>query len=121
MDFRFTILLIVCLTLPAALHADEEETSDEPVPVPQEPVTIRYTTPDLEDLPHKFYEHFDDELLFNQRWVKSQATKSESEDLQYDGEWGLVPSHDRVPGQYSLLLFYVLCERITCLFVCALT
>lgn len=97
MDFRFFVLLILSLTLSPSRGADEDA---EPVTVPQQEQVIKYSTPDLENLPHKFYEHFDDELLFNQRWIKSQATKSESEDFQYDGEWGLVSSHDRVPGQY---------------------
>ena len=102
--FHFLILvLVVSLTLPALRAQDEDE--DEPISGPEEHAVpeqvIHYTTPDLErdNLPHKFYEHFDDELLFNRRWVKSQATKSESEEFKYDGEWGLVPSHVRVPGE----------------------
>lgn len=117
--FHFLILvLVVSLTLPA-LRAQHDD--DEQIPVPSEQAVpeqvIQYRTPDLEqeNLPHKFYEHFDDELLFNRRWIKSQATKSESQESQYDGEWGLVPSHVRVPGQ--LLQKLIICipvSNMTC-------
>lgn len=103
--FRFLILtLVVVLTL-SPVRTQDDEDEDEPIsaqderPVPEQ--VIQYSTPDLErdNLPHKFYEHFDDELLFNRRWIKSQATKSDSEEFQYDGEWAIVPSHDRVSGE----------------------
>lgn len=101
-------ILVSAALLPVVVRADDDP-DDEPISamddMPDVPV-LQYTTPDLdqEDLPYKLYEHFDDELLFNKRWIRSQATKSDSEEFQYDGEWDLVPSHVRVPGE-SLFWF----------------
>ena len=110
--------LLIATSINAGVRASEDEestvetgdsvTTDEQVP----PAPVRYSTPDLEqeNLSFKLYEHFDDELLFNRRWVRSKATKSDSQDFQYDGEWALLPSHDRVPG-WSLppSLFVAVC------------
>ena len=71
----------------------EESSSPEEV--------IKYSTPQLQSdqLSHKLFEHFDDELLFNQRWTKSEATKADSEEHKYDGEWDLIESHVRILGK----------------------
>ena len=73
----------------------------------QEPNTIHYSTPvlDVKDHPHFYYESFDDEIAFNQRWTKSKATKAdESGELKYDGEWNLVASHSKLQGDGALVL-----------------
>lgn len=74
----------------------EEEVVDKELPD-----EIEYASPQLdrENLPYFLYEHFDEEEAYNRKWVKSKATKSESKDMKYDGEWGLTESHSRVKGK----------------------
>ena len=102
----FLVISLALLDVPGrvvrAHEEDEEEVVIEESPAASAgPSVISYTTPDLDKdhLPYKLYEHFDDESAFTSRWIRSKATKSESEEFQYDGEWGLVPSHTRVAGE----------------------
>ena len=62
---------------------------------------VHYSTPQLnaESEKHHFYESFDDEIIFNNRWIRSKTTKAESQDLKYDGEWDLVDSHSSIVGK----------------------
>lgn len=84
--------------------ASEEIVSSEEVPstssASDADQEIIYETPNLdaESLPYFLYEHFDDELAFNSKWTQSKATKAESEEFVYDGEWSLTPSHSRLKG-----------------------
>jgi len=68
--------------------------------------TVQYSTLDLDASRHPFffYEHFDDEITFNQRWTRSQATKSDSQEFQFDGEWTINPSHSKVKGDSCLVM-----------------
>lgn len=80
--------------------ASSEEASSSTVPDADQEIV--YVTPDLdaESLPYFLYEHFDDELAFNSKWTQSKATKAESEEFVYDGEWSLTPSHSRLKGKF---------------------
>ncbi|KAF7490969.1 Calnexin [Sarcoptes scabiei] len=49
---------------------------------------IGYVTPDVGD--QYFYESFDDRNKFHLKWIKSIASKSDSSELKYDGEWDIV-------------------------------
>lgn len=82
------------------VKADDED-SEEVVVDKELPDEIEYSSPQLdrENLPYFLYEHFDDEEAFNRKWIRSKATKSESEDQKYDGEWVLTESHSRVKGK----------------------
>src|SRR5688500_18966656 len=92
------VLALVASTLLARGHAAEDAEADVQVeeednandqlaePTPELPDEIEYTTPQLErdNRPFYLYEHFDDEDAFNKKWIKSKATKADSEDSQYD-------------------------------------
>lgn len=57
-----------------------------------------YITPDIEQNKYYLFEHFDDERQYLERWIKSTATKSNSKDAKYDGEWIYVNSHPKLKG-----------------------
>lgn len=90
------------LTEDLSVDTEEEIVSSEEVSPPRDDHDIVYNTPNLdaESLPYFLYEHFDDELAFNGQWTQSKATKAESEEFVYDGEWSLSPSHSRLKGLF---------------------
>lgn len=111
-----TLLLIalVASTLLVGIQCDNEEEVDVQVeeenindqlaePVPELPDEIEYSSPQLdrENRAYYLYEHFDDPDAFDKKWVRSKATKADSEDSQYDGEWELTETHPRVKGKES--------------------
>ena len=52
--------------------------------------SILYSTPNIDN--YYIYEHFDDSEDFSQRWIRSEASKSDSQEFQYSGEWALTPT-----------------------------
>lgn len=104
-------LLVVSIALSALLghayaqgddsevHVDEVVDDAGPETDDKVPEEIVYSTLQLDEESSPFlYEHFDDDALFKSRWVKSRATKSDSQDLKYDGDWELTESHSRLKG-----------------------
>lgn len=85
-----------------SIPSEEEIISSEEYTPTSDDHDIIYTTPDLdaESLPYFLFEHFDDELSFNGKWTQSKATKAESEEFVYDGEWSLTPSHSKLKGTF---------------------
>ena len=88
---------------PASGSAEDQIiASDGPVisEAVQDDVVINYSTPNLDadNLQYFLYESFDDELAFNNRWTQSKATKAESQEFKYDGEWALAPAHSSIKG-----------------------
>lgn len=85
-----------------SIASDEEISSSQEYPTVSEDHEIVYNTPNLdaESLPYFLFEHFDDELSFNGKWTQSKATKAESEEFVYDGEWSLSPSHSKLKGMF---------------------
>jgi calnexin len=67
---------------------------------------IVYLTPDLH--PDVFFaDHFDDEVAFNKKWIKSRAMKAGVSEAiaKYDGEWALEKStKDPLNGDFGLVL-----------------
>uniref|UniRef100_T1L645 Uncharacterized protein n=1 Tax=Tetranychus urticae TaxID=32264 RepID=T1L645_TETUR len=68
-----------------------------PSPSSSEEELIDYQTPDIPLDNVYLYEPFDDKDSFHKNWVTSKATKSDSEDGKYDGEWEIVPTVERIP------------------------
>lgn len=103
-------LVLICLTC-SSIHCDDEILNPPDATVSaQVESTVHYSTPNLDSdglFKRHLYESFDDEIQFNQKWIQSKATKAESEDLKYDGDWDLVASHSSIRGEcpLSLLLF----------------
>lgn len=108
-------LVVLALLLTTALAHDEDlpvedaqdavDKSDD-VPTIKDDEEIVYHSPQLErqKLPHFLYEHFDDADLFGRQWIKSRATKAESQDMLFDGEWELTQTHSRVVGKCAVEL-----------------
>lgn len=91
-------LLLICSSCPSVTSSDDDSPQEQPASVE---TTVHYSTPILDTdglYKRHFYESFDDEISFNQRWIQSKATKAESEDLKYDGDWDLVASHSSIKG-----------------------
>lgn len=93
--------------------SESSETSGSPQVEPVVPevssdqdVVITYTPLNLdnENLAYFLYESFDDELAFNNRWTQSKATKAESQEFKYDGEWAVGPSHSKIKGEMIMHL-----------------
>ena len=102
-------LVFICLTCPSINCEDEILTSSPDATAAQDESTVHYSTPNLDSdglFKRHLYESFDDEILFNQRWIQSKATKAESEDLKYDGDWDLVASHSSIRGESLVFLFF---------------
>ena len=104
------ILLLLTVSFVHVFAVDSEDVESPSItpslPETHDATVIHYSTPRLhpEDHPHYFYEHFDDEIAFNERWAKSKASKSDLQDFNYDGEWTLVSSHSKLSGDGSLML-----------------
>ena len=91
--------------LPDVQTVSEPASSEEAVQdVIEEPEEIEYSSLNLASSNRNFYlyEHFDDEGIFEKNWIKSEATKSDSQDMLYDGEWGIVDTHSRLKGNCKL-------------------
>lgn len=57
-----------------------------------------YITPDVEREKYYLFEHFDDKQQYTERWIKSLASKADSKEAKYDGEWSYVESHPKLKG-----------------------
>lgn len=72
---------------------------------------IDYKTPDVnsQETVH-LYEPFDDDANYKKNWILSKATKAESSDNKYDGQWTRVTTDDRIKGMLFLELYsHVFC------------
>lgn len=95
------LLLVLGIGLSARAQSDageSAESSTEPSLASDSPDFV-YRTPDLELDRHHLYEHFDDEQLFQQRWVRSKVRLPDSKQPKYDGEWELTDSHGKLKGK----------------------
>ena len=60
-----------------------------------------YITPDVEREKYYLFEHFDDQQQYTERWIKSLASKADSKEAKYDGEWSYIESHPKLKGTSS--------------------
>lgn len=58
--------------------------------------SILYSTPNIDN--YYIYEHFDDDQDFGSRWIRSQASKADSNEFKYDGEWSLTQTTASLKG-----------------------
>jgi len=63
-----------------------------------------YITPDVEPKNYYLFEHFDDEKQYLERWFKSLASKADSKDFKYDGEWSYINSHSKLKGDNAIMM-----------------
>lgn len=59
-----------------------------------------YITPDVEREKYYLFEHFDDQQQYTERWIKSFASKADSKEAKYDGEWSYIESHPKLKGKF---------------------
>ncbi|XP_015791836.1 calnexin [Tetranychus urticae] len=113
--FRLIFSIFLLITVRSSLcdeNTDSSETDSvdspslPPLPSPSssEEELIDYQTPDIPLDNVYLYEPFDDKDSFHKNWVTSKATKSDSEDGKYDGEWEIVPTVERIPGDLGLMM-----------------
>jgi hypothetical protein len=74
---------------------NSNDENEDNLSVNKESEQILYSTPNIDN--YYIYEHFDEELEFNQRWTKSESSK-DSQQLKYDGEWGLTHTQQSIKG-----------------------
>ena len=86
--------------LPETLGDDSTEFGDS---TPDQSVdqSILYSTPNIDN--YYIYEHFDDDQDFGSRWIRSQASKADSNEFKYDGEWSLTPTTASLKGLLNFL------------------
>lgn len=119
-------LVFICLFY-SPIHCDDEISPPPDESAAQVESTVHYSTPNLDSdgsFKRHLYESFDDEILFNQKWIQSKATKAESEDLKYDGDWDLVTSHSSIRGESLVFLFFfffTLCLVLNALYLMSLS
>ena len=94
---------ILLLWMSAISYADEEVVNVETVKTEDDVV---YLTPKSD--PDVFFtDHFDDEVAFQKKWIKSKAKKDGVEEsiAKYDGEWALEKAQkDPLSGDLGLVL-----------------
>ncbi|CAG2113736.1 unnamed protein product, partial [Medioppia subpectinata] len=64
--------------------------------------SILYSTPNIDN--YYIYEHFDDSDDFENRWIRSETSKSDSQELKYDGQWALTPTTTALKGDSCLIV-----------------
>lgn len=84
-------------------QSDDLDKSSEEVNINEEDDFI-YITPDIELDKYYLYEHFDDNRQYTERWIKSLASKSNSKEAKYDGEWAYVNAHPKLKGDYAIMM-----------------
>ena len=93
-------LYLSCLTLLVLLGGCFSQESESPVdehPESSQPSgDVDYQSPSVDG--QYFFEHFDDAQLFSSRWMTSSASKADSSELKYDGEWDRVQSQTQLKG-----------------------
>lgn len=92
-------VFLLCLVLCSGVVRSQDNADDDGVTVETPEPQVQYSTPAVGD--QHLYEPFDDEQLFNSRWVKSVSSKDGSADLKYDGEWervGVEPLKGKNPS-----------------------
>ncbi|XP_074602752.1 calnexin-like [Brevipalpus obovatus] len=84
---------------------DEIASVDTSQPSKKSERLIDYKTPDVnsQETVH-LYEPFDDDANYKKNWILSKATKAESSDNKYDGQWTRVTTDDRIKGDYGLMM-----------------
>lgn len=60
--------------------------------------SILYSTPNIDN--YYIYEHFDDDQDFQSRWIRSEASKADSNEFKYDGEWSLTQTTPSLKGLF---------------------
>jgi calnexin len=79
---------------------NSNDENEDNLNVNKESEQILYSTPNIDN--YYIYEHFDEQLEFNQRWIKSQSSKDSQ--LKYDGEWGLTHTQQSIKGDSCLIV-----------------
>lgn len=62
---------------------------------------VDYSSPDIDG--QYFFEHFDDQQVFESRWIQSTAYKADSTVVKYDGEWDRFESQALLKGNFTLI------------------
>lgn len=111
---KYRLSCLVCVLLLVGCHAAEEQTNagaaNDDKPVSSEEF-VDYTTPQVDDGQY-FYEHFDDEQSFASKWIKSSASKADSSELKYDGEWSRVATQAQLKGKFRKVMLHFLWYRL---------
>ena len=87
------------------LGADIDDTDDEPsvaggqTAAQDADQAILYATPNIDN--YYIYEHFDDDQDFRSRWVRSEASKADTDEFKYDGEWSLTQTTPSLKGLFG--------------------
>jgi calnexin len=79
---------------------DSPDVGDSPPDVGDQ--SILYSTPNIDN--YYIYEHFDDDQDFNSRWIRSEASKADSNEFKYDGEWSLTQTTSSLKGDSCLIV-----------------
>lgn len=94
-------------------QSSELDRSDE-APLTEE--DFAYITPDVEREKYYLFEHFDDQQQYTERWIKSLASKADSKEAKYDGEWSYIESHPKLKGMFLQTCRGPLLELLALLF-----
>ena len=73
---------------------NDDDLSDQ---APSQLAQVEYSTPNIQG--QYFYEHFDDPDLFSSKWIMSSASKTDSKELKYDGEWTRIETQTPLKGR----------------------
>lgn len=66
---------------------------------------INYVTPQLDQHKVLFYESFDEKEFWS-NWILSKATKHDSSDHKYDGQWETAEAHPRLKGSSPFIIYH---------------
>lgn len=117
------LLLLGLIAYSPLVWCDESKPNEEEVASPNEQAQVVYNTPNVDG--QYIYEHFDDSTLFANKWIKSSASKADSEELKYDGEWERIVTQAPFQGKYNNYYCLVLIIQLSitiinhyCLLIC---